>query len=136
MKSLTTENAQNTEIVTRLALAHPDVAFLATSDGREVLRTSGSGRPDEAMAEALGPNVAREMVPIRVRNDEILVHGFVSRPTLSRPTRAGQSFWVNRHPVSNRVLLHGFDSGYRAVLPMDRHPYCILSWRCRRTPWT
>jgi DNA mismatch repair protein MutL len=126
MKSLTTENAQNVEIITRLALAHPDVAFTAASDGREVLRTSGSGRADEAMAEALGAAVAREMVPVRAQSDEILVHGYVSRPTLSRPTRAGQNFWVNRHPVSNRVLLHGFDSGYRAVLPMDRHPYCVL----------
>lgn len=126
LKSLTTENARNTEIVTSLALAHADVAFLATADGREVLRTSGSGRPEEAMAEALGPAVAREMVPVRCRNEEVTVWGFVSRPSLSRPTRAGQSFWVNRHPVSNRVLLHGFDAGYRAVLPMDRHPYCLL----------
>lgn len=126
LKSLTTENAHNVETVTRLALAHPDVAFRAVADGREVLRTSGSGRMDETIAEALGPNVAREMVPVQSINNEIRVHGFVSRPSLTRPTRAGQSFWVNRHPVSNRVLLHGFDAGYRAILPTDRHPYCVL----------
>ncbi|HEY3414529.1 MAG TPA: DNA mismatch repair endonuclease MutL [Armatimonadota bacterium] len=126
LKSLTTENAQSMEIVSRLAIAHPEIAFRVTVDGREAMRTSGSGRIDETVAEVLGAAVAREFVPIRAETDEVKVTGFVSRPTLTRPTRAGQSFWVNRHPVSNRVLLHGFDAGYRAVLPTDRHPYCVI----------
>lgn len=126
LKSLTTENAQSMEIVSRLAIAHPEIAFRVTVDGREAMRTSGSGRTDETVAEVLGPAVAREFVPIRSETDDVRVTGFVSRPTLTRPTRGGQSFWVNRHPVNNRVLLHGFDAGYRAVLPTDRHPYCVI----------
>lgn len=126
LKSLTTENAQCMEIVSRLAIAHPGIAFSVTVDGREAIRTSGTGRLDETVAEVLGAAVARELVPVRAEAEGVTVYGFVSRPTLSRPTRAGQSFWVNRHPVSNRVLLHGFDAGYRAVLPTDRHPYCVL----------
>lgn len=126
LKSLTTENAQNMEIVSRLAMAHPGVAFRVTVDGREALQTSGTNRWDETVAEVLGPGVARELVPVRAEGDDVRVHGFVSRPSLTRPTRAGQHFWVNRHPVSNRVLLHGFDAGYRAILPTDRHPYCVL----------
>lgn len=126
LKSLTTENAQCMEIVSRLAIAHPGIGFRVTVDGREAIRTSGTGRLDETVAEVLGAAVARELVPVRAEGDGVTVSGFVSRPALTRPTRAGQSFWVNRHPVSNRVLLHGFDAGYRAVLPTDRHPYCVL----------
>jgi DNA mismatch repair protein MutL len=126
LKSLTTENAQCMEIVSRLAISHPGIAFRVTVDGREAIRTSGTGRLDETVAEVMGASVARELVPIHAETDGISVSGFVSRPTLTRPTRAGQSFWVNRHPVSNRVLLHGFDAGYRAVLPTDRHPYCVV----------
>ncbi|HEY3265814.1 MAG TPA: DNA mismatch repair endonuclease MutL [Armatimonadota bacterium] len=126
LKSLTTESAQDMEVCSRLALAHPEVAFRVVADGREALRTSGSGRSDETVAEVLGAAVAKELVPVQAVADEVRVTGFVSRPTLTRPTRAGQSFWVNRHPVNNRVLLHGFDAGYRAILPTDRHPYCVL----------
>ncbi|NMC82972.1 MAG: DNA mismatch repair endonuclease MutL [Armatimonadetes bacterium] len=126
LKSATTENAQNMDVVTRLAMAHPKIAFRVRVDGREALRTSGCGDYAETVAEALGANVARDLVPVRCETENIVVHGYVSRPTLTRPTRAGQHFWVNRHPVQNRVLLHGFDSGYRAILPTDRHPYVVL----------
>lgn len=126
LKSVTTEHASCLETVSRMALAHGHVAFRAIADGREVLQTSGSGRAEETVAEVLGAAVAREMVPVHGVNEDVIVHGFVSRPTLTRPTRGGQHFWVNRHPVSNRVLLHGFDAGYRAVLPTDRHPWCVL----------
>lgn len=126
LKSDTTEVSAALEHVTRYAMAYPHVAFTVTHNGQQALATTGSGDLQQAIAELWGRDQARGMVPAELTHPNLRIHGWVSPPYMTRPTRAYQYVYVNGRPVRSRMLTAAVDQAYRDLTPEKRYPGVVL----------
>jgi DNA mismatch repair protein MutL len=127
LKSDATELGQCLDVVSRFAIGYPQVAFLLTHDGSEMLRTDGTGDRLAAIAGVWGRETARGLAEVEAEIGGLSVAGFVSPPHLTRPTRAQQFVFVNGRPVRSRTLTAAVDQAYRSLTPERRFPILALA---------
>lgn len=127
LRSPATELNACTEVVSRLALAYPDVRFTLTHDGRTVLTTEGSGDLLTTIGSVWGRELAKGLAEIEADVAGVRVRGFVSPPHLTKSTRAFQYVAVNSRPVKTRTLTAAVDQAYRSLAPDRRFPVVLLN---------
>jgi DNA mismatch repair protein MutL len=131
MKSERAENGQVSDVVKRLAMAHPDVAFRLSLEGRNSLNYEAEvGDLFDARLKRLGAIMGREFqenaVAVDGARDEVRLTGYAGVPTLNRPTSQGQYLFVNGRPVRDRLLLGAVKGAYQDFLASNRHPMVAL----------
>lgn len=126
MKSERTESSKISDIITKLALTRPDVAFTFINNGRTVLQTGGTGDDLETIAATYGAAVAKEVFPVTYENENFTIHGFVGKPSLLKSTRAWQTCIVNRRVIHNAVVFKAIENAYHAMLPKSGYPFALL----------
>ncbi|WP_203639261.1 DNA mismatch repair endonuclease MutL [Levilactobacillus wangkuiensis] len=126
LKSPATELARITDIVNRLALSYPDVAFSLVHNGRELTRTAGRGDLQQVIAGIYGVQSARKMVAINGKNPDFQVSGYVSLPELTRASRQYISLLLNGRYIHNFQLSKALIAGYGSKLMVGRYPLAVL----------
>lgn len=127
MRSEATENYHLTSIVTHYALAHPEIAFTLTNNGREVLRVSSANNLKERAYQIFGAGLFESLIPVEGGREFIAtVSGYVSAPRERRTTRDAQYFFVNRRFVRDKTIAGGLLEGYRSILPHGVYPVAFL----------
>ena len=126
MKSERTESSKISDIITKLALTRPDVAFTFINNGRTVLQTGGTGDDLETIAAIYGAAVAKEVFPVTYENENFTIHGVVGKPSLLKSTRAWQTCIVNRRVIHNAVVFKAIENAYHAMLPKSGYPFALL----------
>jgi len=123
-----TEVALIQRTLAALALAHPEVRFEFTNDGRIVLATSGSGDLLDALIGVYGAETATQMLRIEeYRAGEIVVQGAVGLPRVSRPNRQALFVLVNRRWVESRTLVAAIEQAYHTLLMVGRYPVGVIA---------
>lgn len=126
LKSDTTELGQCLEVVSKYAIAYPNVAISLVHNGQNAVRTSGSGDMLEAIADVWGREMGRSLAEVDTEIGGMRIRGFVSPPHINRPTRAYQYLYVNGRPVRTRSLTAAMDQAYRDLTPDRRYPVIAL----------
>ena len=126
MKSERTESSKISDVITKLSLTRPDVAFTFINNGRTVLQTGGTGDDLETIAAIYGAAVAKEVFPVTYENENFTIHGFVGKPSLLKSTRAWQTCIVNRRVIHNAVIFKAIENAYHAMLPKSGYPFALL----------
>lgn len=126
LKSPATELARITDIVNRLALSYPTVAFSLVHNGRELTRTTGRGDLQQVIAGIYGVQSARKMVAISGQNPDFRVTGYVSLPELTRASRQYISLLLNGRYIHNFQLSKALIAGYGSKLMVGRYPLAVL----------
>ncbi|MDT7014130.1 DNA mismatch repair endonuclease MutL [Levilactobacillus namurensis] len=127
LKSPTTELAKITDIVNRIALSYPQIAFSLVHNGRELTRTSGRGDLQQVIAGIYGVQSARKMVAINGENPDFKVTGYVSLPELTRASRQYISLLLNGRYIHNFHLSKALIAGYGSKLMVGRYPIAVLA---------
>nr|WP_315295359.1 DNA mismatch repair endonuclease MutL [Mammaliicoccus lentus] len=127
VKSLYTELGKITDIVNRMAMSHPHIAFNLVSDEKTVISTNGSGRTNEVMAEIYGMKIAKDLVEIKGETEDYVMHGFVCKPGHTRSNRHYISIFINGRYIKNFVLNKAIIEGYHTLLPIGRYPIVYLN---------
>lgn len=127
IKSLYTELGKITDIVNRMAMSHPNIRFTLTADGKEIIKTNGSGRTNEVMAEIYGMKVAKDLVHIQGDTSDYHLEGFVAKPEHSRSNKHYISIFINGRYIRNFVLNKAILEGYHTLLTIGRYPICYLN---------
>lgn len=125
IKKDSAEQSRVVDMVTALALAHPEVAFKLICDGETTLSTRG-GNLSGAVYDALGATFAAGLLSVQNEQSGVKVTGFVSKPAYGHGNRRKQSFFVNRRPVSSRMLAAAVEQGYKNRMVQGRFPACVL----------
>ena len=129
LKTTATEFAHVNRVVTRYALANPDVAISLSHDGREVFATTGQGDLEAAVLAVYGRDVARAMIPIidvdLPPGPVETVSGLVSHPETTRSTREYLATFVNDRAVTARAIHDGILDAYGGQLGTDRYPFVV-----------
>ena len=127
MRSEATENYHLTSIVTHYALANPKIAFVLTSNGREVLRVSPARDLRERAYQIFGANLVESLLPVSGGREFVArINGFISAPRERRTTRDGQYFFINGRFVRDKIIAGGLLEGFRSVLPHGVYPVAFL----------
>ncbi|MDR3540591.1 MAG: DNA mismatch repair endonuclease MutL [Desulfosporosinus sp.] len=129
LKSTPTEFGQISDIVGRIALAHPDIAFSLTHPQQVVLQTSGRGDLRETIGAILGNAIARKLIPINSQNDAWQLEGYISPPDLVRSSKQAQTFMINGRIVRSPFLSRALEEGYHTFVPVKLHPVVVLHLR-------
>ena len=127
LRSEATESFHLTNLVTHYALAHPEIAFTLTNNGREVLRVAPATDLRERAYQVFGTEFLDNLLEVSGGHPKIArVSGFVSAPRDRRTSRDAQYLFVNGRFVRDRLVSRALSEGYRAVLPHGVYPAALL----------
>ena len=129
LRSAAAEAGRINELVSRYAMAYPEVGFQLTVEGRDVLKSSGSGRTEEPLTSVYGAEVAKQMLEVLWEEPSggNRVEGYISPPSLHRSNRRHVTFFVNRRWVQSRMLSVALEESYHGLLPQGRYPLSVLN---------
>ncbi|GAB3547730.1 DNA mismatch repair endonuclease MutL [Noviherbaspirillum agri] len=126
LKSEQTEFGHCAEVVRRVALSRPDVAFSLSHNGKTIDHWNASA-VDKRSAHILGTEFAGARLPLDETAGPLRLHGFVGLPTASKARGDAQYFYVNGRFVRDKLLTHAVRSAYQDVLHGDRYPSYVLA---------
>jgi DNA mismatch repair protein MutL len=118
------------DVVRRLAMSRPDVAFTLAGEERAPVTFAAalpgaSGRLAR-LGDVLGADFRANAVEVAAERDGVRIEGFAALPTLTRANAFGQCLFVNGRPVRDKLLLGAVRGAYADYLPRDRHPVVAL----------
>ncbi len=118
------------EVVRRLAMSRPDVAFTLAGEERApqtfAAALLGAAGRLARLGDVLGADFRANAVEIAAERDGVVIEGFAALPTLTRANALGQYLFVNGRPVRDKLLLGAVRGAYADYLPRDRHPVLAL----------
>lgn len=126
LRSARAEYAACLDVVRRLAMARPDIAFILEHDGRRALSVQeGEGREDR-VAALTDRQLAENHVVVSLEREGVRLAGVAGLPTYNRGVADHQFLFVNGRPVRDRLLMGALRGAYADVLARDRHPVVAL----------
>ncbi|MER0122108.1 DNA mismatch repair endonuclease MutL [Streptococcus sp. ZJ93] len=127
VKSQQAELSHIVDVVNRLSLAHPEIAFSLVNEGRELIQTAGTGNLRQAISGVYGIASAKKMVEITAENLDFQVSGYVSLPELTRANRNYISIFINGRYIKNFLLNRAILDGYGSKLMVGRFPLAVIA---------
>ncbi|MEH7548887.1 MULTISPECIES: DNA mismatch repair endonuclease MutL [Bacillaceae] len=127
MKTIHTELGNITDVVNRLALSHPKVAFRLIHNERKLLQTNGNGDVRQVLAAIYGLAIAKQLVPVSEKSLDYTISGFASMPEVTRASRNYISTMINGRFIKNYALAKAIQEGYHTLLPIGRFPIVLLN---------
>ncbi len=127
LKTERTETAKIQDMVGKLALSNPHIAFKLVSNDKVSLITPGSGDITDTIAALYGYKVKEDLFPVAYEIEGVRVDGVVSKPTLLKSSRIWQTVIVNNRVIGDKAINKAIDNAYHALLPKGGYPLVVLS---------
>ena len=99
-----TEAGYIEDIVTRIALVHPEIAIKFISSGKTIIQTSGNGDLKSVIYSIYGKDIAENVIDVNYEYEDIKISGVIGKPSISRSNRSNQLFFVNKRYVKDKTL--------------------------------
>ena len=126
LKTDSTERRHIEALVTRYALAYPEVRWELLVDGKASIQTSGNGDQREVLSSLYGVEIAKELLGVSFEEDDIHVHGFISPVSLTRSNRREITVFVNGRWVKDPSVTAAILKAYHTLLMVGRYPIVVL----------
>lgn len=126
LKGPTAEATRVDQLVRRYALGRPDVTFRLEVDGREVMRSLGTGVTTDVIGAVYSWTVLRSLIEVDACEEWVKLSGYVGAPDLSRANRSDMHVFVNGRWLQNRPLLFALQEAYSSLLMTGRFPLTVV----------
>jgi len=126
LKSQQTERKNVTDVVTRMALAYPEVAWKYVSDDETILDL----RPkfiEDRLKDVLGVKQFGQLLKVDEKTDFLSLQGFIGKPDFARKSRIDQFLYLNRRYIVNRAINHAVFQAYEHLLIKGTFPFFVLN---------
>ncbi|MFD1393438.1 DNA mismatch repair endonuclease MutL [Lacticaseibacillus jixianensis] len=127
VQSQSTELNHILDIIDRLALGHPEIAFSLKNKDRVVIKTAGSRDLQQTIAGIYSVAVAKSMLAFQGEDNDFRVHGYMSLPDTTRSSRNYISLMINGRYIKNFQLMKAFIAGYGSKLMVGRYPLAVIA---------
>lgn len=124
-KDVTEANAAG-QILRKITMSHPDIAFKFIRDNRVDFNSSGDGELFSAVYAVYGRDFARDLMPVDYADGGIRVEGFTIKPLYSRNNRSFQNFFVNGRYVQSKLCSAALENAYTNMIMTGKFPACVL----------
>ena len=126
LKSDSTETGYITDVVNKLVLSHPEIAFKYINNGKTVLSSSGDGKLLGSIYTVFGRDYANNMTEVCYEDGGFKVTGYVGNSRLARKDRRHQMFFVNSRNIMSRIMSGAVSEAYKNTVMTGRYPVCVL----------
>lgn len=125
LKSNTTEFRHIVDEFTRVALAHPKIAFRLFHNGNEQFHLSG-GNMKTRIVDLLGNSHNKNLVPVEEQTEFLNINGFIGKPEAATRTRGNQYFFINNRYIRSPYLHHAVTNAYEGLIEKESFPFYVL----------
>ena len=122
-----TESGYIEDVITRIALVNPQIAFKLINNGKTVIQTNGNGDMKTVVYSIYGKTVAESISPVSYAYEDIKVDGVIGKPEIARSNRSNQLFFVNKRYVRDKVLTSATEQAYKGMIPLGKFGFVILN---------
>lgn len=122
-----TESGYIEDVITRIALVNPQIAFKLINNGKTVIQTNGNGDMKTVVYSIYGKTVAESISPVSYTYEDIKVEGVIGKPEIARSNRSNQLFFVNKRYVRDKVLTSATEQAYKGMIPLGKFGFVILN---------
>lgn len=126
LKSEMSEASAIHELMTHLAMSHPEVGFKVLIGGQMRIQTSGNGNLKDVIYHLYGRDVAMRLIEVDWEEGPLHVRGFLGKPEISRGNRNYENYFVNGRYVKSKIIAKGIEDGYKTFMMQHRYPFVCL----------
>ena len=122
-----TEAGYIEDAISRIALAHPEIAFKLINTGRTVIQTNGNGDLKTVIYSLYGKTVANSIIDVDYELEDVHIYGVIGKPEIARSNRSNQIFFVNKRYVKDKVLSSATERAYKDYIPSGKFAFAVLN---------
>ena len=122
-----TETGYIEDVITRVALVHPEISIKLINTGKTTISTNGSGDIKQVVYSIYGKEIAEEIIPVEYEYEYIKVRGVIGKPAIARSNRANQIFFVNDRYIKDKTLTAAAEAAYKGMIPIGKFAFLILN---------
>ena len=126
LKTEGTEHGYCMDVITRMALAHPEVRIKVMARGREILNIPVANNIAERISLIFGTDFTDHMLPVKGTRENMMLTGFASKPDYSRSGTKQLYYYVNKRFVRDYLLNHAVMTAYRRLIEAKRYPSVVI----------
>lgn len=127
LKSESTELANCTNYIEKLALSMPKISFELYNNDKNIIRTSGSGNLAKVIHELYGSTISTRLIKINASSDDFDIDGFICKPDILKASKSHMITFVNNRMVKNIDLNRAINDGYFLHKPDNKYPVVFLN---------
>ncbi|SES35503.1 DNA mismatch repair endonuclease MutL [Psychrobacillus sp. OK032] len=127
LKTIQTELGHSIDLINRLALSYPSIAFKLIHNGQTIIQTSGRGDLRQVLASIYGVTNVKKMVPFEKESSDFNISGFATMPEITRASKNYITILVNGRWVKHYGLNNAIVDAYHTLLPIGRYPIVVLN---------
>ena len=122
-----TEAGYIEDIISKIALVNPNVAFRFINNKKTIIQTSGDGNILNCIYNIYGKDIAKSIIPFKEEIDGIIIEGALGKEDISRSNRSNEIFFVNERYIKNKTLTSAVENAYQTIIPIGKFPYCVIN---------
>lgn len=126
LKTIQTELGHTIDLMNRLAIGYPSIAFKLVHNGQTLLQTSGRGDVQQVLAAIYGVPNARKMFRFEGESNDYKVYGYATYPEITRASKNYMSILVNGRWVKHFLIQKAITNAYHTFLPIERFPIVVI----------
>ncbi len=127
LKTTTREGTIISEIVSKISIAHPEISFKLVVEGREVLRTYGTGNQKDVIRQVYSKKVYENLFYFENHFDSFSVHGYIGNEEISRGSRSQETIFVNKRLIQSKVITTAAEKAFKSFATVSRFPFFVIN---------
>ena len=126
LKTAQTEGAYISDLMERLALSHPEIAFKFIANNQTRLQTSGNGNLREIIYHIYGRDIAASLLAIDCKEENFYLHGFIGKPVITRGNRNFENYFINSRYIKSKLIAKSIEDAYKNFMMLHQYPFTVL----------
>ena len=122
-----TEAGYIEDIVTRIALVHPEIAIKLINTGKTIIQTNGNNDLKTVIYSIYGKDVAGGLIETDYTYEGMHIYGVIGKPEIARSNRANQIFFVNKRYIRDKALSSAAERAYKGMIPIGKFAFLVLN---------
>ena len=126
LKTVMTEASYITDLLEHMALSRPEISFKYVINGQTKFYTNGDGDLKAIIYRIFGRDIANEMMEFHSVDGDVILEGFLGRPTLNRANRNFENYFLNNRYIKSKIISKAIEEGYQSYMMQHRYPFCVV----------
>ena len=122
-----TESGYIEDVITRIALVNPNIAFKLINTGKTVIQTNGDGELKNVIYSIYGKDIANGIMEVNYKYEDLNIIGVIGKPEIARSNRSNQLFFVNKRYIKDKILTSATEQAYKGLIPIGKFGFAILN---------
>ncbi|WP_300385925.1 DNA mismatch repair endonuclease MutL [Clostridium sp.] len=126
LKSTSREGTLINDIVSRIALSHPDISFKLCNNGKKTLHTYGTGNIIDVIRAVYGKSISDNLIYFESNEEDISLYGYIGKEEIARGSRNNQSIFVNGRYIKNKTIVAAMENSFKSFATVNKFPFFVL----------